>query len=99
MLYFVCMTNWKTAKLKRLAQALLTIDTEAEMLGFLRDIATLEELEALSSRWEVVLQLEDGKSYRDIAEKTGVSTTTITRIAHWLNHGEGGYKAALEKLK
>ncbi|MFZ6015635.1 MAG: YerC/YecD family TrpR-related protein [Patescibacteria group bacterium] len=93
------MTNWKTAKLKRLAQALLTIDTEAEMLGFLRDIATLEELEALSSRWEVVLQLEDGKSYRDIAEKTGVSTTTITRIAHWLNHGEGGYKAALEKLK
>ena len=36
-------------------------------------------------------------SYQDIAQKTGLSTTTVTRIAHWLKHGEGGYKTALKK--
>lgn len=93
------MTTWKTTKLKHLAKALLAIKNEQEMLSFLRDIATLEELEALSSRWDVVLELEKGTSYRDVAKKTGVSTATITRIAHWLKHGEGGYKAALAHIK
>jgi len=85
--------------LKRLAKALLSFKTEAEMLAFLRDVATLEELESLSSRWDVVLELNKGTSYRDIAKKTGVSTATITRISHWLKHGEGGYRSALKQLK
>ena len=54
-----------------------------------------EEIEELSSRWEVVLLLDKGDSYREIAKKTKVSTTTVTRIAQWLNNGEGGYKAVL----
>jgi TrpR-related protein YerC/YecD len=65
------------------------------MEKFLRDLCTLEELDELSSRWEVVLLLNEGKPYREIATKVGVSTTTMTRIAHWLNHGEGGYRIAL----
>lgn len=69
------------------------------MMKFLRDLLTLEELEEVSSRWEVVQLLEKGKSYREIAAKTGVSTTTITRIAHYLHHGEGGYKTALKQKK
>lgn len=73
------------------------MDTEKEMLAFLRDVATMEELETLSSRWEVAKELEKGTSYRDIAKKTGVSTATITRISHWLKHGEDGYKTALKK--
>ena len=93
------MTAWKNAKLKQFAKALLALKTEEEMLCFLRDAATLEELDALSGRWSVVLELERGTSYRDIAKKTGISTATITRIAHWLNHGEGGYKAALKRFK
>jgi len=88
---------WRTPKLKKLAQALLSIDNEPAMLKFLRDLCTLEELEEISSRWQVVLLLEKGISYRDIAKKTGVSTTTVTRIAHWLNHGEGGYKVVADK--
>ena len=59
----------------------------------------VEELEELSSRWQVVELLNKDMPYRKISQKTGVSTTTITRIAHWLNHGEGGYEAALEKIK
>lgn len=69
------------------------------MLAFLRDVATLEELGELSNRWDVVLQLKNGKNYRDVAVNTGMSTTTITRIAHWFNHGEGGYKMALKRVK
>jgi len=88
---------WKTPQLKKLVQALLTIKDEKEMLNFLRDLCTLEELEELSSRWEVVLLLQQKKSYREIAKKTGVSTTTITRIAHWLKYGEGGYRAVISR--
>lgn len=92
------MNTWKTPKLKRLAQALIAIDAEKDMLNFLRDIATLEELEELSNRWEAVQMLAKGKPYREIADKTGMSTTTVTRIAHFLKHGEGGYTQALKKL-
>lgn len=69
------------------------------MLIFLRDLCTLEELQSLSMRWQVVLMLTKGKSYRDIAKATGASTTTITRIAHWLEHGEGGYKKVLSTTR
>jgi len=93
------MSAWKTPKLKQLARALLSLRTEDEMLAFLRDVATLEELGELSNRWDVVLQLKNGKNYRDVAVNTGMSTTTITRIAHWFNHGEGGYKMALKRVK
>ncbi|MFH1292010.1 MAG: YerC/YecD family TrpR-related protein [bacterium] len=93
------MSNWKTQKLKKLAQAFLSIKDEKVMIDFLRDLCTLEELEGISSRWEVVVLLGQGMSYRDIANKTGVSTTTVTRIAHWLNHGQGGYSKVLGSLE
>jgi uncharacterized protein YerC len=47
----------------------------------------------------VVRLLDDGLHYSDISRRTGASTATITRIASWLNHGEGGYRAALEKAR
>lgn len=89
------MSNWRTPKLKKLAKAFLCLKKENEIENFLRDLCTLEELEELCGRWEVATLLNKGISYREIAEKTGVSTTTITRVAHWLEHGEGGYKMAL----
>ena len=92
------MTSWKTARLKKLTHALLSLKNETELLAFLRDLCTLEELEELSIRWEIAQMLAKGESYRAIAKKTGVSTTTITRIAWWLEHGEGGYRTALKKI-
>jgi TrpR-related protein YerC/YecD len=91
------MPTWKTAKLKKLSQTLLSIKDEKEMLAFLRDVATFEELDSLSSRWQVAQMIDKGIPYRKIAEKTGLSTATITRVAHWINHGEGGYRTALNK--
>lgn len=93
------MPSWKTPKLKKLAHAFLLINTEKDMLAFLRDVATLEELDALSSRWQAVAMIESGLPYRTIAEKTGLSTTTVTRVAHWLRHGEGGYGTALKNTR
>ena len=92
-------TTWKTPKLKKLAKAFAYITNEKDMVNFLRDICTLEEITEIANRWEAVQMINKGKPYREIAKKTGMSTTTVTRIAHWLNNGEGGYKKVLEKIK
>lgn len=92
------MKTYRTKKLKRLAVALLAVKNEKQILNFLRDLCTLEELEELGSRWQVVELLAQGRPYREIAKLAKVSTATITRIAHWLTHGEGGYRAVLNKL-
>ncbi|MFA6427334.1 MAG: YerC/YecD family TrpR-related protein [Candidatus Magasanikbacteria bacterium] len=93
------MKNWKNSQLKKLAKAFLSLKKEDDMLNFLRDLCTLEELEEMSRRWEAVHMIDKGVPYRDIARNTGLSTTTVTRIAHWLNHGEGGYRKALKNEK
>lgn len=93
------MQTWRTKKLRALAQTFLLFKQEEELLNFLRDLCTLEELQEMAARWEVVELLSQKLPYRDIARRTGLSTTTVSRIAHWLHHGEGGYQAALRQLK
>lgn len=66
------------------------------MENFLRDVATLSELQAWSERLEVARLLAQGLSYRQVAAKTGASTTTVTRVAHFLENGEGGYRKVLK---
>src|SRR5919108_102778 len=78
-----------------LADALLTLRDRDEMQRFLRDLCTLQELEALGHRWQIVNLLEEGVPYLEIAERVGASTTTVTRVAQWLRHGAGGYRTAL----
>ncbi len=90
--------RWKTKKIKSLVGALLSIKNQQDMLNFLRDLCTLEELQEISSRWQVVQMLNQGMPYRQISQKTGVSTTTVTRIAYWLKHGQGGYDKVLKKI-
>ena len=89
-------SSWsKDAKFRALCKALATCKTPEEVARFLRDVGTLSELFAWSERLEVARQLAKGRTYRDVAENTGASTTTITRVASFLNGGEGGYKKAL----
>ena len=82
-----------------LADALLALRTRDEMLRFLRDLCTLQELEALGHRWQIVALLEQRMPYVEIAERVGASTTTVTRVAQWLRHGAGGYRTAIDRLK
>lgn len=77
---------------RALCEAFLRCKTEEEMANLLRDIGTLSELKTWSERLEVARQLKAGKTYRAIASLTGASTTTVTRVADYLENGEGGYK-------
>lgn len=80
-----------------LFETILRLETVEECEDFFRDLCTLSELHAMTERWQVVLKLEEGLPYRTISEQTGVSTATITRVAHWLEHGRGGYRLALKR--
>jgi TrpR-related protein YerC/YecD len=80
---------------KALSSAMAMITTEEDMASFLRDIGTLSELQAWSERFEVAKQLAQGITYREIAKNTGASTTTVTRVAKFLENGEGGYRTVL----
>ena len=78
--------------------AVLTLRSVEECREFFRDLCTLGELHDLGQRWAVVRMLDQGLHYAEISRLTGASTATITRIASWLNHGEGGYRAMLDRL-
>lgn len=82
---------------KALFEALLSLQTQEECALFFRDLCTMKELTDMVDRFAVVRMVEAGDSYRDIAEKTGVSTTTVTRVAHWLRQGRGGYRLVLDR--
>jgi TrpR-related protein YerC/YecD len=83
--------------MQELFATIASLRSKQETEHFLRDLCTLSELEAMSHRWQVVRLLEQGLPYLEIAERTGASTTTVTRVAHWLRHGEGGYRLALDR--
>lgn len=85
--------------LDELADAILALRTPEEAQRFLRDLCTLPELEALAHRWQIVLLLDEGASYVEIAERVPTSTATVTRVAQWLRRGTGGYALVLERIK
>ena len=90
--------DWRTPNLDALLDAIVRIDDRDEAARFMRDLCTLGELRDLGQRWAVVRMLDQGLHYAEISRLTGASTATITRIASWLNHGEGGYRAMLAKM-
>ena len=70
-----------------------------EYRAFFQDLCTPAELQAMKDRWSVVELLAAGMTYRAIHDKTGVSVTTIGRVARCLSDGAGGYRTALEQLE
>jgi len=80
-----------------LFQAVASLRNPNECGSFLKDLCTPAELQALVDRWQVVGLLRRDLSYRRINELTGVSVTTIGRVARFLNDGFGGYSAALQQ--
>ena len=91
--------DWKTDDAVALFDAILRLDDRASAERFFRDLCTLTEIRDMAQRWAVVRLLDGGMHYAQISRQTGASTATITRIASWLNHGEGGYRDALDRLK
>ena len=85
--------------LEDLCQDLTALDRPEDLQAFLEDLCTPAELKSISERWRVAKILETGDSYRSINESTGVSTTTITRVARAMTYGKQGYRLLLDKLK
>jgi TrpR-related protein YerC/YecD len=91
--------DWRTPDTQALFTAILALESLDETERFFRDLCTLNELRDMGQRWAVVRLLDQGKHYAEISRETGASTATITRIASWLNHGEGGYRSVLDKAR
>lgn len=91
--------NWQTSDTRALFEAVLTLESVEEAEDFFRDLCTRREIDEMSHRWAVVRLLAAGLPYREIAERTGASTATISRINQWLQHGTGGYRRMITRLE
>lgn len=83
-------------RVEDLIATIATIKERKVVEQFLRDLCTRTELTAMAQRWEVAQLVDQGVPYAQIAKRTGASTATVTRVAQWLRHGEGGYRAVLD---
>lgn len=83
---------------RALFDAVACLQTREEAERFLRDLCTPAELQALVDRWTVVARLREGLTYREINAQTGVSVTTIGRVARFLSEGFGGYQTVIDRL-
>lgn len=81
-----------------LFDAMSRLQGKEEYALFFRDLCTMGELTAMAERWQVARMVAREIPYREIHRVTGVSTATITRIAHWLRYGEGGYRLMIRRL-
>ncbi len=94
-------TSGPDADTEALLCALTSLRNRGELLRFLTDLCTPAELRALAARWQVAKLLDAGDlSYREISEKTGASTTTVGRVARFLNEESyQGYRIALDRVQ
>lgn len=84
---------------EQLFEAILTLETIEDCYRFFEDICTVGEVKALAERLEVARMLHEGCTYGEIAEKTGASTATISRVKRFLHYGADGYKLVFERLR
>lgn len=89
----------KTEAIDKLFDAILCLNNREECYNFFEDICTINELLSLTQRFEVAQMLREQRTYLEIAEKTGASTATISRVNRSLNYGNDGYDMVFERLK
>ena len=90
--------NVHTEAVNHLFDAILSLENKEECYRFFEDVCTVTELLSLSQRYEVARMLRAQKTYLDIAEKTGASTATISRVNRSLNYGNDGYDMVFERV-
>ncbi len=89
----------KTETVDQLFDGILCLENRDECYSFFEDLCTVNELLSLSQRFEVAAMLKAGKTYLEIAEKTGASTATISRVNRSLNYGNDGYDMVFGRMK
>lgn len=83
----------------QLFQAILTLRNTDECYRFFEDICTVAELKSMAQRLEVARMLQANNTYGEIADQTGASTATISRVKRSLHYGADGYKTVLKRLE
>lgn len=91
--------NLHTEEMDRLFDGILKLQTREEAYKFFEDLCTAGELEAMQQRFEVASMLREKNTYSEIAEKTGASTATISRVNRSLMYGDDGYELVLKRLE
>ena len=91
--------NVHTEAVNHLFDAILSLENKEECYRFFEDVCTVNELLSLSQRYEVARMLRAQKTYLDIAEKTGASTATISRVNRSLNYGNDGYDMVFKRME
>ncbi|MCR1917486.1 YerC/YecD family TrpR-related protein [Frisingicoccus caecimuris] len=89
----------RTPAVETLFEAIIQLKTVDECFDFFEDLATINEILSLSQRFEVARMLRQHKTYLEIAEKTGASTATISRVNRSLNYGNDGYDLAIQRIQ
>ena len=89
----------KSEPVVHLFEAILTLKSKEECYSFFEDLCTVNELLSLSQRFEVAAMLKEHKTYLEIAEKTGASTATISRVNRSLTYGNDGYEMVFSRMK
>ena len=88
----------RTEEVDHLFEAILTLQNKDECYQFFEDVCTVNELLSLAQRYEVAQMLRNKNTYLEIAEKTGASTATISRVNRSLNYGNDGYHMVFKRL-
>ena len=89
----------KDDKTDFLFKAILSLQNEEECYNFFEDLCTVSELKEMSKRFYAAKLLNENRIYNDIAEETGLSTATISRVNRCLKYGKDGYALMLERLE
>ena len=88
----------RTEAVDSLFEAILSLQDKEECYAFFQDVCTVNELLSLSQRFEVAKMLREKRTYLEIAEKTGASTATISRVNRSLNYGNDGYEMVFDRM-
>jgi TrpR-related protein YerC/YecD len=89
----------RTESVSQLFEAILTLQNKDECFDFFEDLCTVNELLSLAQRFQVAKMLREDHTYLEVAEKTGASTATISRVNRSLNYGNDGYDMVFSRMK
>jgi TrpR-related protein YerC/YecD len=88
----------KDPYINKLFDAILLLESKEDCYRFFEDICTIGEVQSMAQRLQVAKMLKQGRTYVDIAQTTGASTATISRVKRFLNYGANGYNIIIERL-
>lgn len=94
----IFMKKWENGTTKELIKAFLALETKDEARRFLRDLLTPQEIIEFGKRWKAAQMLAQRNSYTQVTEETGLSSTTVARVAKWLWGSMGGYRLLINRL-